>query len=78
MTIDMGSQSATRQKNVIVYQNSSGPQPGVAQYVTTNVNKKGIVVKAQDKKLTQNFMKVPRGGAGLIGGNLDGQSYLVK
>ena len=44
--------------------------------------KKGSVTsnKVQDKKLTQNFMKVPRGGAaGLIGGPLDGQAgYLVK
>ena len=29
--------------------------------------------------MTQNFMKVPRGGAGLIGGNIDVQNgYLAK
>lgn len=43
--------------------------------------KKAMLVKAQEKKLTQNFMKVPRGGAGLIGGNIEGQpggGYLAK
>lgn len=50
-------------------------------YSTAVGQKKAMLVKAQEKKLTQNFMKVPRGGAGLIGGNIDGQTgggYLAK
>lgn len=41
-------------------------------YSTAVGQKKAMLVKAQEKKLTQNFMKVPRGGAGLIGGNIEG------
>ena len=87
-TIDLGAAAVTRQnKNAggVMIQQTATQQNA---YQTAAVGggqantKKGSAAssKAQDKKLTQNFMKVPRGGAaGLIGGPLDGQAgYLVK
>ena len=78
--------SSNRAKNaaVLIQQNSAMTAQQVA-YATGVQNatqqKKGVGMQktANDKKLTQNFMKVPRGGAGLIGGTLEGQTgYLAK
>lgn len=65
--------TAPNNVNVISINNSGGT--GQKKSVNAGSNK----ANQDSKKLTQNFMKVPRGAAGLIGGNIDGQaSYLAK